>query len=419
MNKYLEIGTNIAEKYEVIDVLGEDDFEILYLVRDIDRKGSFFVLKELFLETFSSREGQLVFTIPQALGVFHKRKKQIIEEIKSQKINSKNSDIKIYGYEDENNTIYTIMEFSSNASLEKYLHFVPKGAEKLPTLKELLSQEKKTFNGSLFLKILLFLGFLLAISFYAYKFFQKKNIENQLEQSVTMEYPVLKDRTKENSMNLPQKELEENEPIINIPMVEEVILEKYEENITLISDGMEEIEKEDEPNLLEELSIIEKDEENMTLKSEVIAEEKNLSEMINSQDTMNLVLSVDDDINTKIKGFLEVYIDASATSVESSLKFYDKHLKRYFKFRNASHKTISKSQKRYNKKWVNREFKILHFEIIKSYKRENISYVDVKTITEWNVSNIRGKKATGKSRGFMTLKEVENSFKITSIYTLK
>jgi hypothetical protein len=307
------------------------------------------------------------------------------------------------------------MEFSSNASLEKYLHFVPKGAEKLPTLKELLSQEKKTFNASFFLKIFLLIGIISGISFYAYKYFQKNNIENQLEKSVTMEHPVLKDRT--------------NEPIVNIPMVEEekikvepledIILEKYEENIPRISDIMEEIDKEDEANLLEELSIIKKDEENMTLKSEVIAEEKNLSEMLNSQDTMNLELSVDDDINTKIKGFLEVYIDASATSVESSLKFYDKHLKRYFKFRNASHKTISDSQKRYNKKWVNREFKILDFEIIKSYKRENISYVDVKTITEWNVSNIRGKKATGKSRGFMTLKEVENSFKITSIYTLK
>ena len=422
-NKYLPAGSIIAKKYEVIETLGEDDFEILYLVRDLNRTGSFFVLKELFLETFSSREGELVFTVPEALGVFHKRKKQIIQEVNTQKLNSKDSEIKIYGYEDENNTIYTIMAFSSNASLEKYLQFVPKDTENLPSLSTLVDGEKKSFNVAFFLKSLLFIGLLLAISFYAYEYFKKNNLENELEKSVTMDYPILKDRKVEQSIYISKKEIEVNEPIINIPIVKEEvqIIEKNEENTTVTNEIMEVVEEiQNESKLLEKTTMLEKDEENTTVKSEVIAEvekEENLTEIVKSE--VNITVPVVDDINTKIKSFLDVYIDASATSVEASLAFYDKHVKRYFKFRNPTHKTIASSQKRYNKKWVKREFKISDFKIIKSYKKDNISYVDVKTTTVWNVSNIRGKKATGKSQGFMTLKEVDDTFKIISIYTLK
>ena len=414
---YLPFGTVIADKYEVIDILGKDDFEILYLVRDIHRKGSFFVLKELFLETFSSRKDGLVFTVPEALSVFYKRKKQIIEEVNIQRLNSKDNEIKIYGYEDENNTIYTIMEFSSNAGLEKYLQFVPKNTESLPTLVELLSKENKSSRISFFLKALLFIGLCLAI-FYAYLFFQESIIEKQLEESATMDYPVLKERTSESSMNVFQKEIEVNDPIVNIAMtkgeeknksqpLKEVILKKYEENITIKSE------------VIEEVNIVEKDEENRIVKSEIIAKvkEKNLTKRLNSQIDMN---SSKDTIDKRIKTFLDVYIEASATSsVDASLKFYDKRVKRYFNFRNATHKTIANSQKQYNKKWIKRDFKISDFKIIKSYKKGNISYVDVKTTTVWHVSNKRGKKLSGKSRGFMTLKEVENGFIIISIYTLK
>lgn len=266
-SKYLAIGSNIAGKYEVIEVLGEDDFEILYLVRDIQRKRSFFVLKELFLETFSSREDQVVFTTIEAIGVFNKRRIQIISEINSQKLT--NSEIKVYGFEEANETIYTIMEFSNNAGLEKYLQFVPKDAEKLPTLDELLSKEKKTFNGFFFLKFLLFIGVLLGIAFYAYQFLQKSKIEKELEKSVTMDYPTLRDRREESSINIPKKTIEVNEPIVNTVKSKEdekhepdpfegVIFEEDEKNTTLKSEVIEEVKKEkvkkeetkNEPNLL-------------------------------------------------------------------------------------------------------------------------------------------------------------------------
>ena len=415
-NKYLPIGSSIAKKYEVVDVLGEDEFEILYLVRDVNRKGSFFVLKELFLETFSSREGELVFTIPEALGVFHKRKKQIIEEIKTQKSNSIKSEIKIYGYEDENNTIYTIMEFSNNASLEKYLQFTPKDVKSLPTLDALLNK-KKSFNYSLILKTLLFLGLILGIAFYGYSFFQKKSLEHddyELKKPVSENFPKLKERIKKVKKPTVQTHIpivkedtvlkEENstevvvtkvikEPMVTAPNVEEIITSKEENK----SSGDKEIVLE-----VAEVAM------DTSLKEQVSVEEENVIEE-------NATIPIEN----ILKEFLDAYITTSATSAEDTLKFYDKKVKKYFRFNHPSHKSILKSQKRYNKKWVDRAFEISDFQIVKTYQKNGVNYYDLTTTTVWNVRNKRGKKLSGKSRGYMTLKEVGDSFKITSIYTIK
>jgi len=124
-------------------------------------------------------------------------------------------------------------------------------------------------------------------------------------------------------------------------------------------------------------------------------------------------------IDMLLKAFLNHYITASASSAEETMEFYDKKVTKYFRFNHPSHKTIAKSQKRYNKKWVRREFKISDFKLVKTYKKNGINYYDLKTTTVWNVANKRGKKLSGKSRGRMTLKEVGDSFKITSIYTVK
>ena len=408
-SKYLAIGSNIAEKYEVIDVLGEDEFEILYLVRDIYRKGSFFVLKELFLETFSTRREELVYTIPQAIGVFNKRKEQIIHEINILKSNVKSRDIQTYGYEEDNDTIYTIMEFSNNASLEKYLQFTPKDVKSLPTLDELLNK-KKSFNYLLILKILLPIGLLLSVAFYAYTFFQKNSLENEeheLKKTVSKNFPKLKERIKkveEATVPSQSKQIEVDE---ELPL-------QIEENSTEVFNEINEelILKPIIPKVvIEENSIIEVDKNESSSNNETVSlpvEENNLTE------ENNLI-----PIDTLLKEFLDKYIAASATSVEGTIKFYDKKVKKYFRFNHPSHKTIVKSQKRYNKKWVDREFKILDFKIVKTYKKNGINYYDLKTTTVWNVANKRGKKLSGKSRGMMTLREVGDSFKITSIYTVK
>ena len=435
-NKYLPAGSIIAKKYEVIETLGEDEFEILYLVRDIKRKGSFFVLKELFLETFSSREGELVFTVPEALGVFHKRKKQIIEEVEAQKLSL--DEIKVYGYEDENNTIYTIMEFSNNASLEKYLQFTPKDVKSLPVLDELLNK-KKIFNYSIILKILLLTGLLLGIAFYAYSYFQKNSLkenEHEFKKPVSKNFPKLKERKKEDeksvkpqikevkvpeAVKVPEEVLAkiEKKPVAALPKIAEKVTEKVTEKIT-------------EETILEPIipKMIFDEDQDEESKNNKRSTHKEIATLSVASDTSfeeklpkkKKIVKVENDlitIDTLIKEFLDEYIMASATSVEDTMKFYDKKVKKYFRFNHPSHKTIIKSQKRYNKKWVKREFEISDFKIVKIYKKNNVNYYNLKTTTVWHVRNKRGKKLSGKSRGFMTLKEVGDSFKITSIYSLK
>ena len=428
-NKYLPIGAIIAKKYEVVDVLGEDEFEILYLVRDINRKGSFFVLKELFLETFSKREGELVFTVPEALGVFHKRKKQIIEEITTQKPQLLKNEIKIYGYEDENNTVYTIMEFSNNASLEKYLQFTPKDVKSLPVLEELLNK-KKSFNYAPILKTLLLLGLVSGTAFYAYTFFQKNSLENDdyaLKKPASENFPELKERVK----SVKKPELQTDSPITSATIVKQVALKKEvspkkevslkkEENRTeVITQVIQKpmvttapvVEEKVSSTLDNNQSIVDKVvaivEEKKVTKEEKVTEEKRA---IEEEHPASLP------IKERLKAFLDEYITASASSQEGTLRFYDKRVKRYFKFKNPTHKTILRSQKIYNRKWIDRKFTISDFEIVKSYQKNGVNYYDLKTTTVWHIANKRGKKLSGKSRGKMTLKEVGDGFKITSIY---
>ena len=433
-NKYLPTGAVIAKKYEVVDVLGEDEFEILYLVRDINRKGSFFVLKELFLETFSSREGELVFTVPEALGVFHKRKKEIIEEIKSQKLNSVKSEIKIYGYEDENNTIYTIMEFSNNASLEKYLQFTPKDVKSLPVLDELLNK-KKIFNYSFILKILLLSGLLLGVAFYAYTYFQKNSLKENshaFKKPVSENFPKLKERKKEIEEKSHKPQIKEVE--VKEVEVKKDLSVKVEENLTkVLPETTEKVTEKitEEPilepiipkmifdeNLSEEPKNSKNSTHNETVAASVV-EDNSSNEKSVKEEKMAVVKKHIVPIDTRLKEFLDKYITASASSAEETMKFYDKKVKKYFRFNHPSHKTIIKSQKRYNKKWVHREFKISDFKIVKRYKKHGVNYYNLKTTTVWHVKSKRGKKLSGKSRGFMTLKEVGDGFKITSIYALK
>jgi hypothetical protein len=395
-NKYLPIGSTIAKKYEVIDILGEDEFEILYLVRDLHRKGSFFVLKELFLETFSARTNQVVYTLPEAEGVFDKRKKQIIEEIEAQKLNLNLDEIKVYGYEEDNNTIYTIMAFSNNASLEKYLQYTPKDINSLPTLDELLNAEKKGKSIFFFLKLLLFIGIILVLIFFVHQYFQKDSIEEKLKTSATMDYPKLQDRTKIKK----EIEIKESIKVLEVlvkPMLDKQVAIKYEDNISAKLELVEEVEIEE--NLT---TIITKDIKSVVMEEVALKEIDMNTSVIETNQTVilkekkieeNLTI-VDDEISiqTSMKSFLDAYIDASASTVEGTLKFYDKEVQRYFKLKNATHKSISNSQKRYNRKWIKREFKISDFKIMKSYKKDNINYFDIKTTTVWSVSNKRGKK---------------------------
>jgi len=122
-NQHLAIGHKISNHYEIIKVLGQGGFGIVYLVKDIERLDSLFVIKELFLKELSyrSRDETTVYNRKERKKLSIKVKKDIKDEvIILSEISNKNI-VQAYGYIEENNTIYSIMEYIDGIDLEKYL----------------------------------------------------------------------------------------------------------------------------------------------------------------------------------------------------------------------------------------------------------------------------------------------------------
>ena len=440
-SKYLPVGSNVGGHYEIIDVLGDDDFEILYLVRDNHRKGSFFVLKELFLETFSSRSHESVFTIPEAQGVFDKRKREIILEIDSPKKKQQNREIKTYGYITDNHTIYTIMEFSNNFNLESYLQFQPRDEIVLPSLD--LTHEPKKKKSFLFLKILLITVIIVAgLAVYAYKMLKEDREKPEKKPTVVVtqtpiNHPALITRT-ETPKEEPSVEIKTEEPKA-VPNGAEYI--PINETVTKVTPL--EPEKDVAPVVVEEDKIyIDNETEEIPEQEEApqtVVAPKIETLPIEETKTISLgtkietvphssiylgtpIIKSSQEPFTKeaIKEFLDTFIASSATgSVEDIASQYDYHVDRYFSLKNVTQATIKKDKRRYNRKWTKREFSIKTFEILKKYQKDGTDYCDLKTTTQWKVSTNSGKTAQGTSRGFMTIKKTANGYKVKSIYTLR
>ena len=445
-SKYLPVGSNIGGHYEIIDVLGDDDFEILYLVRDNHRKGSFFVLRELFLETFSSRSNESVFTIPEAQGVFDKRKKEIILEVDAPKKKRQKAEIKTYGYIKDNHTIYSIMEFTNNFNLKNYLQFQPRDEIILPSLD--LKSGKKSKKSFLFLKILIIMVIMVAgLALYAYKMLKEDRDKTEEKPKVVVtqtaiHHPALVTRTetakvepKLEPKNIEPK-VEESKVVLNnaeyIPVEETEVLDE-----TDIKENVESKNsvKEDAIYIDNETEEIPEKEE--VLKTVVLPEIKTLP--VEEAKTVSLGSKIETIPNHEvslgtpivkeltepfsrvaIKDFLDDFIASSATgSVEDIASQYDYHVDRYFSLKDVTQTSIKKDKTRYNKKWTKREFSIEAFNIIKKYQKDGSDYCDLKTTTKWKVSTNSGKTAKGKSRGFMTIKKTANGFKVKSIYTLQ
>jgi len=459
-SKYLPVGSNIGGHYEIIDVLGDDDFEILYLVRDNHRKGSFFVLKELFLETFSSRNGESVFTIPEAQGVFDKRKNEIIAEIDMPKKKIKRDDVKSYGYIKDNHTIYTIMEFTNNFNIKSYLHFHPRDEIILPPLDLNVTKKKKSF---LFLKILIVTVIVsMGLAFYAYTMLQKDKSKESTPQVVVTQtpihYPDLQSRDQSDkeettieskvvkttvipdgaeyipASQITVKEIVDETPLTPVDAViaeDKVYIDNEVEEIpeitdVKITDNSEPIKSLPE-SLVEEVTSpkeIEQIPKTLTESSSHISLGTKIEPLPKTDNLLGTPIGVESNNNDfsrdSIKKFLDGFIASSATgSVEEIASKYDYHVDRYFSLKNVTHRMIKKDKSRYNRKWTHREFSIKDFRILKEYKKDGTDYCDIKTTTKWRVSTNSGKRATGTSKGFMSIKKTASGFKVKSIYTLK
>lgn len=468
-SKYLPIGSNIGGHYEIIDVLGDDDFEILYLVRDSNRKGSFFVLKELFLETFSSRKLKYVSTIPEAKGVFDKRKQEIINELSIPYNDRAKDEVKTYGYIEDNNTIYTIMEFTNNFELEKYLHFEPRDEIILPPLDTKMGKRGK--NSFLFLKILILsIIIVTGLGYYVYSMIKKDREKTTMSrpqvvvtQTPVIHHPSLVSRDK-HSKEEPKVENKDSEPksveskvatrVNHAEYIPDDELEEiptsdtkesakksnpFTKNDSIYIDNETEeippVKTEDNPNKLpvpttkevESVSVHEVKTVPQTLPIERANHISLGTKIGTSSAHTNIALGTPIQKESKeiftrdsIKHFLDAFIASSATgSIEDIASKYDYSVDRYFSLRNVTHSTIKRDKKRYNRKWTDRKFTITYFKILKKYRRDGTDYCDLKTTTKWRVSTHYGKRASGKTRGLMTLKNTPNGFKVKSIYTIK
>ena len=477
-DKYLPTGSIIGGHYETVDILGEDDFEILYLVRDNHRRGSFFVLKELFLETFSSRNKESVYTTPQAQGVFDKRKNEIIKEVNNAKRSRQIDEVKTYGYIEDNNTIYTIMEFTNNANISNYLQFKEEKEEiVLPPLEELIVNPTTKKSSLLFLKILIVTVLIgIGLGFYANKMIKEDRAKAENKPKVTItqtpiHHPPLVSRNEDdpkgeevqNTIEQPTEVANRKEPKVAdssatyIPVPEGTNREiNKTQNSTItppdtIVDNSDAIYIDNETEeIIDEEEIVYKD--NTVKKEEEIVVNnvqelpttapiipvippqapKNISlgtkvesSQIGSRNSISLGNKIEPKskktfTRASVQNFLHGFIASSASgSVDNIVSKYDYHVDRYFSLKNVTHSMIRKDKQRYNRRWTHREFRIENFRILKTYRHDGTDYCDVKTTTKWRVSNNHGRKASGRSRGFMTIKKTDSGFKVKSIHTLK
>jgi hypothetical protein len=415
-------------------VLGEDDFELLYLAKSLHREGSFFVLKELFLESFSTRNGNLVETIPEALGVFEKQKKYILKETQTLQRKNLRDEIKIHGAFEENNTVYTCMVYTPNSKLEAYLQFQPKENTLLPMLDEIKNPKKRGKGKiifSLLALILLLAGMVVFINKNAEKVMHKRDIPLLKEHKKSLkEKETTEEQAQENADQSHQEvtTVETNNSKSTLSTTEPVDKSSlWKENFSL-ENAIAEVEqnKTKEEEIIQEKRLelpSENNETNQTVQTEatkVIENKIATIEPKSNESNNRTTKKVEPFSQEEIKAFLETFIELSAKGTATQLSsLYDKKVDRYFKFRRIGSSKVERSIKAYNKKWSKRDFTLVSFKILKKYTKKNREYCKVKTDTKWEVSTARGKKRKGRSKGVMLLVHGEDGIKIKAIYGTK
>ena len=122
--QHLPIGTRLNNQYEIIDVLGQGGFGIVYKVKRV-HDSKIFAIKELFLLKYSMRyRDSFKVGTPNRAKVketFEKVKEDVVNEVIILSHIQNRHIVKAYGYIEENNTIYSIMEYIEGINLENYL----------------------------------------------------------------------------------------------------------------------------------------------------------------------------------------------------------------------------------------------------------------------------------------------------------
>ncbi len=239
-NHYLSIGTKLGGHYEIEKVLSEDDFEILYLAKNLHKRGEYVILKELFLKAYSHREDREVKTLAKSKIIFEETKKEVIKEVEELLTKPSTEEVATYGSFKENNTVYTIMEFINNPNLDGYLKInkIEKTSdvtkEKIiePTPKKRVPVEKKEKpKSSIFIKILITsLLICIGLGYYAYNMIKEDKQKNQARPPKAIAV----------------KEIPKEETKKNLPTSKEELLKDYVEGSNDIKD------EDDEEEIIEE-----------------------------------------------------------------------------------------------------------------------------------------------------------------------
>ena len=131
-NESLKEGTLLkGERYIIRKKLGSGGFGKTYKAKDT-QENRIVVIKELFLSRACRRLSgtKITFSSSRDQAQFNKHKKKAIEEFKYLKNINHPNIVKVYDQFEENNTIYTVMQYLDGKTLKQYIQTKGKLTEK-------------------------------------------------------------------------------------------------------------------------------------------------------------------------------------------------------------------------------------------------------------------------------------------------
>ncbi len=92
----------------------------------------------------------------------------------------------------------------------------------------------------------------------------------------------------------------------------------------------------------------------------------------------HLVQSGDSFNRQNVQNFLNQLIIASEENdIRRMVSFYDRNVDRYFSLSDVTHRDIYRDKVKYIKKWVEREYGLIDFKILRVFEEDGVEYCDV------------------------------------------